>query len=85
MAVRMLDDPVFAVGDKLGSLVDAHPTPRVQGFFFGLVVAAGPLGVFAFDIPPAVRVGDNMMLFSRHGPYPLCALGQQVLQPSASE
>ena len=85
VTIWALNNSVFAVRDQFGSLFFAYSASRVHGLFFGIIVAADALGIFALEVPPSIRVGDNMVFFSWHGRYPLCALGQQVLQPSASE
>ena len=84
MAVRALNHAVLAMWDQFGPLVAAHSAAGVHRLFLGFVVSAGSLGIFALNIPPTIRVGNYMMFFSRHNTYPLCALGQQFLQPSAS-
>lgn len=48
------------------------------------LVTTATLCVFTLYIPPTIGIRDNMMFFSCHIAYPLCALGQQIAQPSAS-
>ena len=85
MTVGSLESSVLPVDDELSFAVDAHLPARRLRVGLGVIVTTGALGIFPLDIPTAVGIGDDMMFLPRHKPHPLCALGQQFLQPSASE
>ena len=85
MAVCGLDASVHTVDNKFGALISADLSSCVYGLFLGCKMAAGTLSAAAFYIPATLGIVNNMMRRTCHNDYPLCALGQQVAQPSASK
>ena len=85
MAVCGLDESVHTVNNEFGALISADLSSCVYGLFLRCKMAAGTLSATTFHIPTAIGIVNNMMRRTCHINYPLCALGQQVAQPSASE
>ena len=85
MAVCGLDASVHTVNNKFGALVSADLPTGIDGLLFGREMAARSLCAAAFYIPATLGIVNNMMRRTCHNDYPLCALGQQVAQPSASK
>ena len=85
VAVCGLDAPVYTVDNELGALVSTDLSSGVHSLFLGCEMTAGALRAATLHIPTPVGIVDDMMRRTCHINYPLCALGQQVAQPSASE
>ena len=62
MAIRILNCSILAVGDQLGTLIDAHSPPGIHGLFLGLIMTTAALCVFTLHIPTAFH---NIRLYSR--------------------
>ena len=62
MAVRILNCSILAMGDQLGTLVDAHSPPGIHGLFLGLKMTTAALCVFTLHIPTAFY---NIRLYFR--------------------
>ncbi len=53
MAIGILNCSILAVGDQLGTLMDAHSPPGIHGLFLGLIMTTAALCVFTLHIPTA--------------------------------
>ena len=84
MTVGSLYASIKPVNDEFGSTVSTHSPSLYLSLSFSIIMTTDTLGIFSFYIPTATSIRNNVMFSSRHFTYPLCALGQQILQPSAS-
>ena len=55
MAIRILNCSILAMGNQLGTLIDAHSPPGIHGLFLGLKMATAALCVFTLHIPTAFQ------------------------------
>lgn len=85
MAVCGLDASVHTMDNELSTLVSTDLSSGVHSMFLGCEMTAGSLRAAALHIPTPAGIVDDMMRRTCHINYPLCAFGQQVAQPSASE
>ena len=85
VAVCGLDASIHAVDNELGALVSADLSSGIHSLFLGCEMTTGALRAAALHIPTPVGIVNDMMRRTCHINYPLCAFGQQVAQPSASE
>ena len=58
MAIRILNCSILAMGDQLGTLIDAHSPPSIHGLF----MTTAALCVFTLHIPTAFH---NIRLYFR--------------------
>lgn len=62
MAIGILNCSILAMGNQLGTLIDAHSPPGIHGLFFGAVMTTAALCVFTLHIPIAFH---NIRLYFR--------------------
>lgn len=55
MAIRILNCSILAMGNQLGTLIDAHSPPGIHGLFPGLIMTTAALCVFTLHIPTAFQ------------------------------
>ena len=55
MAIGILNCTILAMGDQLGTLIDAHSPPGIHGLFLGLIMTTAALCVFTPHIPTAFQ------------------------------
>ena len=85
VAVCRLDTSVHAMDNELGALVSTDLSSGVHGLSLGCEMTTGALSAATLHVPTPVGIVNDMMRRTCHINYPLCAFGQQVAQPSASE
>ena len=85
VAVCRLDTSVHAMDNELGALVSTDLSSSVHSLFLGCEMTTGALRAATLHVPTPVGIVNDMMRRTCHINYPLCAFGQQVAQPSASE
>ena len=85
VAVCRLDTSVHAMDNELGALVSTDLSSGVHSLFLGCEMTTGALSAATLHVPTPVGIVNDMMRRTCHINYPLCAFGQQVAQPSASE
>lgn len=62
MAIGILNCSILAMGNQLGTLIDAHSPPGIHGRFFGVVMTAAAFSVFLLHVP---TVFHNIRLYFR--------------------
>ena len=87
MAIGILNCIILAMGNQLGTLIDAHSPPGIHGLFLGLKMATAALCVFTLHIPTAFQ----NRLYSRDAgsvaatpAFPIKRLHAQVLSAKAA-
>ena len=85
MTVCGLDASVHTMDNELGALISTDLSSGVYCLLLSCEMTAGALSAATLHIPTSVGIVNDMMRRTCHINYPLCAFGQQVAQPSASE